>query len=38
MDMPTLKSVVQRFLGRYAVTDLASRIQEARWMKKAGKL
>jgi hypothetical protein len=38
MDMPTLKSVVQRFLGRYAVSDLASRIQEAKWMKKAGKL
>jgi hypothetical protein len=38
MDMTTLKSVVQRFLGRYAVSDLASRIQEAKWMKKAGKL
>jgi hypothetical protein len=38
MDMTTLKSVVSRFLGRYAVSDLASRIQEAKWMKKAGKL
>lgn len=38
MDPKILKDVVGRFLGRYALSDLSSRIQEAKWMKKAGRL
>lgn len=38
MDFKQLKDIVNRFLGRYAVTELVSQIQTARWMKKAGKL
>jgi hypothetical protein len=38
MDTKVLRDVISRFLGRYALAELASTIEMAKFLKKSGKL